>query len=78
MGYAIHAYCDVDQEELERFLTDNNIDREDWDQKERISQYYIEKYITNETKTQSPMYIWNPKCGIHEICGTTFLRHQFH
>ena len=78
MGYDIVAYYNVDQEEIERFITENNINRDNWDEcDETVPSYYKEKYLADEKRKLRPNYIWNPECGIHELYesyGTNFIR----
>ena len=45
MGYDLIAYFDVDQDEIEQFVQNNKIDREDDEQlTEKVVGYYIDKY----------------------------------
>lgn len=76
MGCDLIAIFDVDQEEIEKFIVENNIDRNDWDKRKLVSEYYKSKYLT-ETPELYIYYFWNRNCKIHEIhssYGTNFIR----
>lgn len=66
MVYDIVAYFNIDQEEIERFIIENNIDKGDWDQGKLISNYYKTRYLGAESSIE-PSYCWNESCQIHEI-----------
>ena len=75
MGFDIYAYFDIDQNQIEEFIQNNNIDRNDWDQTSRVVDFYKEQHP--ELKDISMIYIWNRKCQIHKIFspkGTNFIR----
>lgn len=76
MGYDLIAIFDVNQEELEKFVVENNIDRTDWKQAGLIPDYYRSKHLM-ETPDLYIYYYWNPDCKVHEIHSsyrTNFIR----
>ncbi len=76
MGHDLVAYFDVDQDDLERFVRDNNIDRNDWNQCKLVSDRYKTKHLQDHPKL-FPVYCWNEECQIHEMFemyGTNFIR----
>jgi hypothetical protein len=76
MGYDLVAYFDVDQQEIENFIEEHEIDRNDYKSSEKIAGFFKEKYL-KDTNLE-PMYGWNKKCGMHELLeyygGTNFIR----
>jgi hypothetical protein len=73
MGWDLCAYFDLDQEEIEKFITENNIDREE--EEEKIEEFFKSKYLADSTFR--PMYSWNEDCSLHEINvshHTSFIR----
>lgn len=78
MGYDIMAYFFVNQEEQEQideFINQNNIDKNNSKQRTLIVDYY--KTINPEMKELKLIYIWNRGCEIHEFFdfyGTNFIR----
>jgi hypothetical protein len=79
MGYDLLAYFDVDQDAIEKFIQENNIDKNDWKDwrsHELICKYYQQNYMDKNEKLNL-MYSWNKACQIHEIhvsYRTTFIR----
>lgn len=75
MGYDIYAYLYVNQSKIENFINENQIDRKNYDQRERIVEYY--KELNPEVKEFEILYVWNRKCEIHDFFvyyGTNFIR----
>lgn len=85
MGYDIIAYFRVDQKKIEKFIVENNIDKDNWwNEGNLIVDYYktaimaVNPYFDNsDTKYLDMYYIWNKDCKTHEIhssTGTNFIR----
>jgi hypothetical protein len=75
MGYEIMAHFYVNQDKIEAFINENNIDRKNWKQHERIVDYY--KEINPEMKECEIIYSWNRPDELHEFfdfVGTNFIR----
>ena len=76
MGYDIIAYFDVNQKQMDDFIVENNINRDDWWNEGNLMVEYYKKE-NPETKDLKMYYIWNGKCQLHEIhdsYGTNFIR----
>ena len=77
MGYDIMAhFIDIDQNEIEQFITENAIDRTVWKDCQRVREYYKSKHLA-ETPNLDISYFWNRNLHIHEIYssqGTNFIR----
>lgn len=78
MGYDLVAYFDLNQDEIEQFVMENNIDKKNCDQSDMIVDYYKTKHLSNTNFTLDYMiYAWNEDCQMHEIMqyyGTNFIR----
>lgn len=75
MGYDIVAYFFANQEEIENFIVENNIDREDWSQDKLVVNFFKSK--NPQLKDLSIIYQWKSECNLHEFfdCyGTNFIR----
>ena len=77
MGYDIMAHFYVNQEQIEEFVTANNLDRRNWKHHGRIVDYYKEK--NPEIKEINILYSWSTNREIHEFFdfyGTNFIRND--
>ena len=45
MGYDLVAYFDIDQDEIDRFIRDNTIDKDDWEQGKFVANYFTTKHL---------------------------------
>jgi len=75
MGYDIVAYFNVNQKQMEDFIVENNINRDDWNQDSLMVEYY--KGANPDTKDLKMIYNWNEDCQLHEFFdsyGTNFIR----
>lgn len=75
MGFDIVAYFVVDQQQIDDFIANNNIDCNDFKQDYLIENYY--KSQNPEMKDLHIIYCWNEECKLHEIFdsyGTNFIR----
>ena len=75
MGYDIIAYFYVNQEQIEEFIVENKIDRDDSKQDRLVVDYYKSK--NPDMKDLHIIYQWNSECKIHEFFdsyGTNFIR----
>lgn len=75
MGFDIMAYFYVNQTYIDNFIQENNIDRKDRKQHDRIVEFYKTKYP--EVKDVDIIYSWNRADEIHDFwayCGTNFIR----
>ena len=75
MGWDIVAYFDVDQQELNSFIAQNNINVETLDGCKQIAKYFSDTHLDGERL--EPLYMWNDDCGMHEMFEyyrTTFIR----
>lgn len=71
MGYDIVAYMDIDQDDIEKYITDNTIDREDL-HNSKVIEYYLDKYVEKETdrdylRKWKIYYYWDDEFGLHKI-----------
>ena len=65
MGYDIVAYLNIDQCDVTKFISENNIDVDDWEQTERIANHFYEK---NANKIARHVYYnYNINVNMHEI-----------
>lgn len=75
MGFDMVVYFCVNQEQIENFIVENNIDRNDWKQDKRIVDFY--KLQKPELKQFNIIYEWNEPCRLHKFYdsfGTNFIR----
>jgi hypothetical protein len=75
MGYDIVAYFDVNQEQIEDFIVEQNINRDNWKQGLLVVEYY--KRENPDMKYLNMIYNWNEECQLHEFFdsyGTNFIR----
>lgn len=75
MGYDIMAYFHVNQEEMEKYITDNNLDKKKYKDCDKISDYYKAKYLDNTPI--NILYYWNSSEQEHRIMsyyGINFIR----
>ena len=74
MGYDLLAYIDADQDEVDKIILENKLDRNDWDARCII----VEKYKQVHPEIDMDMmYSFNDRCSMHELyCshGTNFIR----
>ena len=77
MGWDIFAFYDVNQENLDRIINDNNIDKEDWEQGHIVSKHFKNSYLKEESHRLDAIYSWNKDCNMHEMFDSyrvTFIR----
>ena len=87
MGYDIVAYFEVDQEKIEDFIVENNIDRRNNQLGSLVVDYYKEAIMAvspdgtafenPEMKDLDMNYDWDEECQTHKIYdsfGTNFIR----
>jgi hypothetical protein len=77
MGWDIMAYYDVNQDDLDDFIRNNNIDKNDWNQSDKVSKYFKESCLKEDSNRLGAIYSWNKDCKIHEMFDSyrvTFLR----
>lgn len=70
MGWDLLAYFHVDQESLEQFVCENNLDRTDHNDGDIISAYFMAKHLvelTDQGIKVDPLYSWNQDCDLHEV-----------
>ena len=67
MGWDIVAYYDVEQDQLDNFIEKNNIDKENWDQSDKVSKYFKDTYLKEDVHHLDATYSWNKQCNIHEM-----------
>ena len=75
MGYDITVYFNVNQDKIEEFINEKNIDRKDCKQHRLIVDYYKEQ--NSEMKELEILYLWNRKNQTHDFFdffGTNFIR----
>lgn len=75
MGCDIFAYFYVNQEEIDEFILENNIDKKDWKQRSLIVDFY--KTTHPEMKEFEIIYSWNRNDQIHDFFayhGTNYIR----
>lgn len=75
MGYDIDAYFDIDQSEVEKWITENGIDRSDWKQSDLIVDHCKQQFSLPYKLLM--YYHWNEECQIHELYAsyrTNFIR----
>lgn len=72
MGYDLEAYLDIDQEEVDSYLETHSIDKNDWDESERVGAYFFEKIVGMKVEdcrwlSMQPLYTYNESCFMHEV-----------
>jgi len=80
MGYDIIAYFDVDQQRIDNFINENNIDRNDSQQENTIVDYFRQIKPEIMCSIQHINYNWNEHCKLHEFYDyyrTTFIRDDY-
>lgn len=78
MGWHIHAYYDINQDDFSEFLTEHNLHKEKWEDADEIAKLYREKCLLLDESVYL-IYYWNSNCGIHElyeIYGVNFIRND--
>lgn len=69
MGQDITAHFDIDQEQVETFIVQHQIDRADWESCRQICRHFFPNIYTS--------YYYDEELGMHEIFfayGTNFIR----
>ena len=75
MGYDIVAYFYVIQEQIEEFINENEIDRNDSNQDHLVVDYF--KSNNPDIKDLGILYQWDEECKLHEFFDcyrTNFIR----
>jgi hypothetical protein len=63
MGIDMRAYIDIDQEEIENFITENGLDKNKWDDSDKIAMHVKQSY----PEFDYLIYYWNEECKLHEV-----------
>ena len=74
MGYDLEAYVEVDQDAVDRIITEGGFNKLAWNDCDMIAKKYNEMYLNTDLKL---FYSYNEKCRMHEIStmiGTNFIR----
>lgn len=70
MAIDIIAYFDVDQEKIEKYIVENNIDRNNYSAREKIIDYYKKHIIYDDLEHVGKsffIYLWDNQLKIHKI-----------
>jgi hypothetical protein len=76
MGWDIVAYYDIDQTEIDTYISSNSINKDNWDECDIVAKYYKDIHLPKDA-TLYPVYQWNDSCNIHEMYemyGVNFIR----
>lgn len=65
MGWDLIAHFDIDQRAFEEFFQETGIDRDDWNESNKISDWFKKKYCTSTYIC--PIYEWNKSKKCHEM-----------
>ena len=73
MGHDLIAYFNISQEDIESFINENDINRNDWrSSEELIIKYFIDEYIMEQDREYfstlcNLSYSWNDELKLHTI-----------
>jgi hypothetical protein len=79
MGYDIIVSFSIDQDDIEKFIVDNKLDRNDWiflrGDQSPVVQYFLDKYIEDPTDKEFLLqrrvyYDWHEDMNIHQITAS--------
>lgn len=71
MGWDLCVYFDIDQNAIDAFITDNNLDRTKYEDYQTIKKYCITTFMPDLADICSVYYTWNEKLNIHKWSGST-------
>jgi len=79
MGYDIMAYMDVDQNIMNKIVSEGKFDVTNWEEEKdkEIKKKYKEHFPELDEKFDDFSYFYNPECKMHEFItshGTNFIR----
>ena len=77
MGWNLHAYYDIKQDEIDALIKAHNFNKHDCSHEDKIAELYKESYLNTCPYNLYPIYYWNNQCHMHEmyeIYDTNFIR----